>query len=269
MARKYSKRAKERMAGNRLQNEVQLMLDRGELAPEEAMFMKEIAEKARIEQAGGDYFEPVYGRNAGKKDKFFMVPTERAHGLSQSPATYRALIAAEEMYRTGDKSNIRSMGDDSELRELLNKHVMPTSIKSIGGLGSRTAPTEEEALGRLAALLGDTDRGYNRKTGMPFSGVGLDAGHIASHASNPELSNAASNIMFENQYMNKAKASAEKVAYQQGRQATDEELADALFRSFINKITSDVKLPSRNTKEGKAAYKALMDPINAKLAGLT
>ena len=58
-------------------------------------------------------------------------------------------------------------------------------------------------------------------------------------------------------------ATAEKLAGQQGREATNEELADMIFKSIINRTVEDVKLP----RKGKARD-AYMAPINAKLQGM-
>ena len=143
---------------------------------------------------------------------------------------------------------------------------MPGSITSVGTLGSREKPTDKEVLYRAAALYGDVDRGYDPKTGMPFNtmrseGVTpLDAGHFQSHISFPELSNSPTNIGYQNQYENKGQATAEKLAGQQGREATNEELADMIFKSIINRTVEDVQLP----RKGKARD-AFMAPINAKL----
>ena len=112
-------------------------------------------------------------------------------------------------------------------------------------------------------------RGFDPKTGMPFNtmrspGVTpLDAGHFKSHISNPELSNDPYNIGYQNQYENKGQSAAEKLAGQQGREATDEELADMIFKSIINRTVEDVQLP----RKGKARD-AFMSPINAKLQGM-
>ena len=46
---------------------------------------------------------------------------------------------------------------------------------------------------------------------------------------------------------------------------TNEELANQVFRNFINKVCSEVVLPPRNTKVGKAEYEQMMDKINSKV----
>ena len=131
--------------------------------------------------------------------------------------------------------------------------------------------TGDTALLRAAALATDLDNGFDPKSRVPFNVINqavstpLDAGHFIAHASRPDLSDSPENIGFQNAYENRGQASAEKFAAQQGREATKTEIANALYRTFVNKIVDDIKLPSRNTNKGKAEYAALMDPINAKL----
>ena len=53
------------------------------------------------------------------------------------------------------------------------------------------------------------------------------------------------------------------MAAQQGREATDKELAEGLFKSHKNKILEDIVLPGRR---GSKVLKAFMEPINEKVA---
>ena len=173
------------------------------------------------------------------------------------------MIAAERMKDLGHSGANVPAANTDYIRGILARDVMDSSLGTIGSLGVRGTLKGEDplALERTAALLGDTDMGVNRQTGMAFRGMPLDAGHILAHASNPALSTSAENIMFENQYMNKGKSAAEKKAFQDGnRQATDEELAQSIFTAIMNKATSEVTLP----RKGKARD-AFMAPINAKL----
>ncbi len=261
----------DRLAGNRLRNEVQVMINRGEI--DDPDFLRAVglaAEGRAVEDFGGDYFVPVAPKqkSARESGKVFLEPVERGSGLGTSSATYQAMIAAEALARAGKKGNTFAgpPKDLDKIASFLEKHVMPGSISSVGVLGSREKPTDREVLYRAAALYGDVQRGYDPKTGMPFNtmrseGVTpLDAGHFQSHISFPELSNSPTNIGYQNQYENKGQAAAEKYAGNLDREATDEELADMLFKSIINRTVEDVKLP----RKGKARD-AYMAPINAKL----
>ena len=230
----------------------------------------------KVEEFGGDYFETILPKR--KSDmatgRVFLQPVERSHGLGTSAATYQAMSAAESLARTG-KSKITPEAGTKDLPQIaafLQKHVMPTSISNVGTKGSRGDATDEQILLRAAALYGDTYNGFDPKSGMPFNMmkgqigvVGRDAGHFIGHASRPDLSNDPYNIGYQNQYENKGQSAAEKIASQQGRVATGTEIADMLWKSIVNRTVEDVKLPPRNTKAGKAAYEALMGPINAKL----
>ena len=62
----------------------------------------------------------------------------------------------------------------------------------------------------------------------------LDAGHFIAHASRPDLSDSPENIGFQNAYENRGQASAEKFASQQGREATQTELANALCTEALS-----------------------------------
>ena len=244
-------------------NQVQLLHDSGQL--NDPWFSKQLDkfyEGVEISDLAGDYYDVVYSPRGAKKDKVSLRAKPRGHGMSKDPSTYRATIAAEGQLRSGDTSMAGPAKDLEKIAAFLQKNVMPGDITKVGSLGSREAPTEEQALMRAAALLGDVDRGYDPVTGVAFNGMPLDAGHIISHISRPDLSNDPANIRFQNAYENKGQAAAEKFAGQQGREATNEELADALWKNLINKAVAGVSLP----RKGSKAYKEYMDPINAKVA---
>jgi hypothetical protein len=272
MAR-HSKAARERMAANQLRNEVQAMVNRGEIDdPDFIRALQKVEQGVAVEDMGGDYFHPVAPKRKGDlaSGKVFLVANERGHGMGTSPATYQAMLAAEQLARSGRKDTTFAgpAKDLEKIAAFLDQNVMQGSISDVGTLGSREMPTDREKLLRAAALFGDVDRGYDPKHGMPFntmnsSGtVPLDAGHFLSHVSNPELSNAPTNIGYQNQYENKGQAAAEKIAGQLGRDATPTELADMLYRSIINRTVDDVKLPFR---KGSKAHAEFMAPINAKV----
>lgn len=238
--------------------------------------LKLAGEGRKVEEFGGDYFETILPKRKSEmaSGRVFLNPVKRSHGLGTSAATYQAMTAAESLARTGKSKLAEGAGakDLNQIAAFLQKHVMPTSISSVGTKGSRGNATDEQILLRAAALYGDTYNGFDPKTGMPFNMmkgqtgvVGRDAGHFIGHASRPDLSNDPYNIGYQNQYENKGQSAAEKIASQEGRVATGTEIADMLWKSIVNRTVEDVKLPPRNTKEGKAAYEALMGPINAKL----
>lgn len=257
-------------------NAVQVLVNTGKLNdPDFERALEKASVGREVEELGGDYFHPVLPKD--KKElaagKVFLVANKRGHGMGTAPVTYRAMMAAEKLARSGKKATTFA-GPEKDLEkiaEFLKENVMQSSISDVGTKGSRGGATDEEILMRAAALFGDVERGYDPKTGVAFNAmhqkglVPLDAGHFMSHIANPELSNDPSNIGYQNQYENKGQASAEKIAGNEGRQATDEELADMLYKSIINRTVEDVKLPSRNTRAGKAEYEALMSRINAKI----
>ena len=111
-------------------------------------------------------------------------------------------------------------------------------------------------------MLVDTDRGYNSRAGYAYGGMPLDAGHVIGHASRPDLSDKGFNLELENQYANRGKAATEKMAANQGREATDQELAAGLFKSHKNKLLEDVVLPGR---KGSKERNDFMEPINRKV----
>ena len=238
--------------------------------------LKLAGEGRKVEEYGGDYFETILPKSENERatGRVFLKPVKRSSDLGTSAATYQAMAAAENLARTG-KSKLAEGAAHKDLHQIaafLQKHVMPTSISSVGTKGSRGNATDEEILLRSAALFGDTYNGFDPKHGMPFNMmkgqtgvVGRDAGHFIGHASRPDLSNSPYNIGYQNQYENKGQAAAEKIASQQGRVATGTEIADMLWKSIVNRTVEDVNLPPRNTKAGKAAYEALMGPIHAKL----
>ena len=254
----------ERLAANVLRNEVQLMINRGEIDDPNFLRAVELGRQGRqLEDIGNDHFEAVYSPQGAKDGKVFLQAVDRKHGLGESAATLNAMIAAERMKSLGYSGANVPAANTAYIERILARDVMPSSLGIIGSLGVRGNIKGENplALARTAALLGDIDMGVNRETGMAFNGMPLDAGHRFAHASNPALSTSAGNIMFENQYMNKGKSAAEKKAFQDGnRQATDEELAQSIFTAIMNKATSEVTLP----RKGKARD-AFMAPINAKL----
>ena len=263
----------ERMAANRLRNEVQQMVNRGEI--DDPVFLNALAKAkagSEIEDIAGDYYELIIPKqkSARESGKVFMQPVEREHGHSDSLATYQAMIAAEALARSGRAAQPagRNPQDIERIANILEQGVMQSSIGGIGKLGARETPTDREVLLRAAALVSDVDRGRDPVTGMPFNtmkqqGVTpLDAGHFVAHVSNPGLSNSPYNIGFQNAYENKGQAAAEKIAGNLAtpREPTGEEKADMLFKSIINRTVKDVKLP----RKGKARDE-YMAPIHAKL----
>jgi len=257
----------------RLRNDTQLSINRGDFI-DDPIFLNAIqkAKEGRaIEDLAGDYFEVTLPKQKGhlSTGRVFLTPVPATHGMGTAQATYQAMAAAEAQARSGTSRLAPGAGaiDLAKAVAFLKKHVMPGSISYIGKLGSRETPTEQQVLERAAKLLNDTRNGFDSRSGMPFNLfrqqgiVGLDAGHGEAHASNPGLSNSASNIRFQNMYENRGQAAAEKIAANQGRTATGEEIANMLWKSIVNRTVDDVKLP----RKGSAAFKSLMGPINAKV----
>lgn len=241
--------------------------------PELAELLDGLQRYVNLEQDVADYYDLAAAK--GKKDRMagrvFLVPKERAHGLSQDPLTHKAIAATQQYHEGGGQPLVAPSSIDAEtaaMKETLQDLVMNTSISKVGGGGERSATprTDEQRLDAAASLLATLGRGYNQDVGYAFGGIPLDVGHKIGHISRPDLSNTASNLAWENQYANKGKAATEKMAGNQGREATDEELAAGLFRSHINKLTEGVVLPGR---KGSAEREAFMDNINSKIGNVS
>jgi len=224
----------------------------------------------RLEQMGGDYFYLTDVKN--KKDNanglVAIKAKPRSHGDAESPLSINSILKTQLYHEGGGVPLVSPPSKElaiDEARELISKYVQGGSVSKLGSGGARSKRSPEELLGIAASTLVDTDRGYNSTVGYAYGGLGLDQGHKISHIGRPDLSNDPNNLEMEIQYANKGKSATEKMAGQEGREPTDEELAQGLLKSFINKITSDVKLPSRGSLKGRAEYEAIMDPINAKV----
>ncbi len=253
----------ERMAMNRLRNEVQVMANKGEFNDDPA-FMRALnmaSEGMELSDLGGDYYELHYAPRGGGKMKF--VRKDIPGGQSQSATSLKDLLVASRFYSSGISKSKAKAPDAAKIARILEENITPGSIQAIGSLGARTAVEPEVALQRAAVLLGDADSGINRQTGMAFNGVGVDAGHLEAHVGNPLASNDPANIGFENKYTNRSKSGIEKIAGQLGRVPTGEEYGQALFKSFLGKVTADPNI--LQGRKGSAVRAAQMDPINAKV----
>ena len=251
-------------------NAAQVAYNNGEIEEE---FLKNALDKAmkgvEVEEMGGDYFEPIYSAQGAPQGRVFLSRKPRESGLGTSAITYQAMLAAEKLAREG-KTNVDLPSKNlEEIAAFLKENVMDTSISEVGKKGVRSTKnlSPNQILYRAAALFGDVERGYDPRHGQPFNNMGgqgitpIDAGHIISHASRPDLSNDPSNIGFQNQYENKGQATAEKLASQSGREATGDEIANMLFKSIINRSVKDVSLP----RKGSKAYLELLDSIDSKI----
>jgi ribosomal protein S11 len=257
-------------------NNVQLMADKGLI--DDPAFMRALREAEKgveLSEVGGDYFEPIVNYKVDKdgnkkylgKGKVNLEPVERAHGLGQSPTSMRAILAQERLKRTGFSAFAPPPieGEIKRIEQILRESVSATSYGKIGMGGARGNRTPEQKLGVAASLLADVNRGYNRETGIAFNGVALDAGHRVAHSANPLLSDEPSNLIMQNQYMNKGQAAVEKMAFQQGREATDEELAQGLWKSWVNKIMDGAPLLTDGMRKNSTKYREVMSAVNAKI----
>lgn len=224
-----------------------------------------------LEGLGGDYYhlEAAKRKSDNAAGKVFIVAEPRAHDQNQHPLTHKAIKATHDLHANDGIPLINAPDKGPEIaraKELLQKYVMDTSVRNIGSGGERSAlPRSNEELQDVAAsLLVDTDRGYNSRAGYALGGMPLDAGHVIGYASRPDLANKGSNLEWENQYANKGKAATEKMAANEGREATDAELAQGLFKSHINKLVDDVQLVGRKNSKAREEF---MAPINAKVLG--
>ena len=262
-------------ANNRDRNEAlargSQALIRGEIDDTKLVeLLQQLEDYVELEGAGGDYYylsrpERKDGRALKDPDKVYLVANPRKHGMEQHPMTHRAIAATQQLHEGGGVPLVNAPDKNKAIERmayLLNNYVMPTSVSDIGSAGQRHQRTPEQLRDVAASLLVDTDRGYNSRAGYAYYGMPLDGGHIIGHASRPDLSDEGFNLEWENQYANKGKAATEKIAAQQGREATDKELAEGLFKSHKNKILADVVLPARR---GSKALDAFMEPINSKV----
>ena len=242
-------------------------LDRGEIEPQLVKLLHALEEYVELEGAGGDYYrlEPARRKSDNMAGKVFLVAEPRLHGQEQHPLTHIAIKSTQQLHENGGVPLVAAPDKGpaiSRMNELLDKYVMGTSIAGIGSGGQRQQRNAEQLRDVAASLLVDTDRGYNSRAGYALGGMPLDAGHVIGHASRPDLSDKGFNLELENQYANKGKAATEKMAANQGREATDAELAEGLFKSHRNKLIADVVLPGRKGSKERNAY---MQPINDKV----
>lgn len=235
--------------------------------PQLVALLTALEDYVELEGAGGDYYhlEGARRKSDNMAGKVFLVAEPRAHGMEQHPLTHRAISATQQMYENGGKPLVNAPPKEpaiARLGELLDKYVMGTSVSSIGSGGARDTRTPEQLRDITASLLVDTDRGYHSRAGYAYGGISNDVGHIVGHESRPDLSDEATNLEMQNQYANKGQAATEKMAANQGREATNEELAQGLFKSHKNKLLADVVLPGRKGSKERNAY---MQPINDKV----
>ena len=270
------KMVNQRMADTDLRNQVQLMVDNGQIDdPHFMRALNKVGKGVEISDIGGDHFETVINPPKSERGreryletgKVELAPRVRAHGLGESPTTMRAMLAQERMKRTGYTAfNTPAIEPEIErITQILNDGVQLKSINSIGMGGARGPRTSEQKLGIAASLLADVDRGYNRETGAAFNGVALDAGHRVAHSGNPLLSDEPTNLIMQNQYVNRGQAAVERMASQEGREATNTELADGLFKVWMNKIMKDQPLATDGMRKNSPKYKEVMRGIDAKL----
>jgi hypothetical protein len=256
-------------------NRTQIALDNGEIDdPAFVKLMDGLARAVEVEDIGDVYYSPVARLSQGKKggykpaDKIYLEKEAEFHGGGDSNSTLRSIIAQEQFKRNGNtRFNLQAIEPNIErITRLLQEEVDPASIKEIGKAGNRGNRTDEQFAGIAASLLGDTDRGYNRQTGIAFNGMNLNGGHLIAHSADSSLSNDPLNIIMQNAYMNKIQgAGPEKAAKKLNRPATDEELANGLMKGYINKILNDAVLLTDGMQKNSKRYNEVMSAINAKL----
>lgn len=232
----------------------------------------ELEDYVELQGIGGDYYHLEAAKRKSDKaaGKVFLVAEPRLHDQNQNSYTHRAIRATHDLHANGGVPLVNAPAKEpaiARVNELLDQYVMDTSVRNIGSAGERAElPRSTEELRDVAAsLLVDTDRGYNSRAGYAYGGMPLDGGHVVGYASRPDLANKGSNLEWENQYANKGKAATEKMAAGLGREATDAELAQGLFKSHLNKLVEGTVLPGR---KGSKTREEFMAPINAK-AGST
>ena len=261
-----------------LRNLVQVAMNQGEF-DNDPSFMRAI-EEVRLGRHLQDMTQDYYNLVVPKREddratgKLHLQKKERGHDQNTSPATMQAIIAAEQLARAGGSKFVRSMEDVEKMARFMDNHVMEGSTNAMGAEGTsgvgRSKPTDEELRLRAAALMIDSNNGYDSHHGRPFNTImqhistPRDAGHFTAHIADHSLSNHPGNIGWQNGYENKAQSSAEKIAGQLEREASNAEISNMLFKSLMNRSTADTYLPRRGTKK-HAEY---MEPINAQVASL-
>ena len=242
--------------------------------PQLVALLTALEDYVELESAGTDYYHlaPAKRKSDNAAGKVFIVAEPRAEGMSQHSLTHKAITATQQLHENNGVPLIAPPDKGAaitRMNELLDKYVMGTSIAGIGSGGQRHQRNAEQLRDVAASLLVDTDRGYNSRAGYALAGMPLDAGHVIGHASRPDLSDKGSNLEWENQYANKGKAATEKMAANQGREATDAELAEGLFKSHKNKLLADVILPGRKgSKERNTFMQSINDKVDAYLASI-
>jgi hypothetical protein len=234
--------------------------------------LEELEDYNELEGMGGDYRYLVAPKNKKSRDAGMVmyVDEPRKHDLQQHPLTHKAIAATQRYHEGGGVALVAPPEKEvavARAKALIQQYVMPGSISKIGGGGERAElpRTAEERADVAASRLVDTDRGYNSVIGYAYGGIPLDAGHVKSYISRPDLANKGTNIAEEIQYANKGKSATEKMAGNQGREATDAELAEGLFKSHKNKLIEGIVLPGNRNSAERIAF---MKPIEDKLRGL-
>ena len=237
--------------------------------PQLAKILSGLEDYVELEGMGGDYYHlaPAKRKSDREAGKVFFVAEPRVHDMSQDPLTHKAIAATQQLHANDGVPLVNAPNKGlavEKAKKLIGNYVMDTSVRNIGSGGERAAlpRNSEELLDVAASLLVDTDRGYNSRAGYALGGMPLDAGHVIGYINRPDLANKGTNLEWENQYANKGKAATEKMAGNQGREATNEELAEGLFKSHKLKLLADVVLPGRKNSQERQAF---MDPINAQL----
>ena len=265
----------ERKAGNALRNLYQVAMNEGAFDndPNFTRAIEEVRLGRHLQDMTQDYYNLVVPK--GKKDratgKVQLQKKARGHDQNTSPATLRAIVAAEQLASAGGSKFQRSMDDVERMARFMDDQVIRGSTNSMGVEGTsgagRSKPTDDEMRLRAAALMIDSNNGYDPHTGAPFNSMmqyistPRDAGHFTAHIADHSLSNHPLNIGWQNGYENKGQSSAEKIAGQLEREASNEEISSMLFKTLMNRSTADTYLPRRNTQE----YKTYMAPINEKV----
>jgi hypothetical protein len=254
-------------------NRTQIALDNGEIDdPDFVKLMEGLAKAVEVEDIGDVYYSPIVrqSKKGGhiSADKIILAKEDEFHGGGNSNSTLRSIIAQEQFKRNGStKFDLQPIEPNiKRITKLLQDEVDPASLKVVGKAGNRGDRTDAQFAGIAASLLADTDRGYNRQTGIAFNGMDLNGGHLVAHSADPSLSNDPLNIIMQNAYMNKIQgAGAEKTAKKLNREATNEELADGLMKSYIKKILDNESLLTDGLRKNSKQYKDVMGAIDAKI----
>ncbi len=211
--------------------------------------IRDVGDVAKLQRAVESHYdleELTTGKLADRGK--YKLHRKEFHGKRNAPETINALMMA---FRAEGQEggNVQQRGPtayDKELRLAGSRMLSPAGASELAGVGLRggelTNLDGPERLERALDRIAELDSGYNHITGAVYGDVGLDGGHKAAHALNPELSNLRSNMMFESQYENRVKG-----------KASGDDLKKRIRNSLLKRLRSGELTPQDFVKSVNAS----------------